>query len=253
MDQTQTTLASKLKSFFQQWPKHLTFSDTQASPVLFPATSALQQFFNTVAQPLQALRHDAFRFDPWKDAGIGHNEVRNSTLLAWLLNPFGSHGFGNAPLYALLKLIRAQSGDHFPEQFDRYCHIEVEKNPTGDTHNRVDIEIDTDAFFLFIEVKIRAGEQENQMLRYCDEAAARAGIRPWAVAFLTVDGEPSETIGPDISPEHLPALSWRQLAMAFDDAIAQKYREITASSPVSTARLMAACSAICFIDHMRKL
>ncbi|MNL34989.1 hypothetical protein D3C87_1569920 [compost metagenome] len=113
--------------------------------------------------------------------------------------------------------------------------------------------MDSDTFFLLIEVKIRAGEQENQMQRYCDEAVARAGIRPWAVVFLTTHGGASQTAGPNVLPEHIPAISWRQLALAFDNAVADTYQEITSSKPISNARLMAACSAISFIDHMRKL
>lgn len=253
MDQKQLTLTSKLESFFQQWPKDLIFSDIRSNPVLFQQPGALQHLFTVLEKPLLAIRHDSLRFDPWHAAGIGHNEVRNSTLLAWLLNPAGSHGLGQIPLYALLKILHKKSSGKFPAEFSRYCHVQVETNPTGDVHNRVDIEMDSDAFFLLIEVKIRAGEQENQMQRYCEEAAARAGVRPWAVVFLTTHGGASKTAGPDVMPENIPAISWRQLALAFDTAVSERFQEISTSQPVSTARLMAACSAISFIDHMRKL
>jgi hypothetical protein len=253
MEQTQSGLAEKLALFFQQWPKGLNISDDRSNPVLFPEPDALQHFFTALNKPLLAIRHDSFRFDPWHAAGIGHNEVRNSTLLAWLLDPAGSHGFGPGPLNALLKILHKRSEGKFPAEFKRYCRVQVETNPTGDSRNRVDIEMDSDTFFLLIEVKIRAGEQENQMQRYCDEAVARAGIRPWAVVFLTTHGGASQTAGPNILPEHIPAISWRQLALAFDNAVADTYQEITSSKPISNARLMAACSAISFIDHMRKL
>lgn len=253
MEQIPHGLAGKLMSFFQQWPKDLLLSDIRSTPVIFPEPGALQHFFTKLDKPLLALRHDSFRFQPWQVAGIGHNEVRNSTLLAWLLDPAGSHGLGDGPLGALLEILHKRSEGKFPAKFNRYCRVQVETNPTGDTRNRVDIEMDSDAFFLLIEVKIRAGEQENQMQRYCEEAAVRAGIRPWAVVYLTPHGGASQTAGPDVLPEHTPAISWRQLGLAFDTAVSETYQEIASAQPVSTARLMAACSAISFINHMNQL
>lgn len=61
--------------------------------------------------------------------------------------------------------------------------MQVETNPTGDCTNRVDIEIDADNFLLFIEVKIDANEQPEQIARYCKDAKQRSMSRPWAVVF----------------------------------------------------------------------
>lgn len=252
METATATLTARLEDFFENWPKNLTIRNSRSSPASFPSTTALARFWEQLEQPLQSLHYATIGFNPWEAAGIGHNEVRNSALLAWLLDPRESHGFGRAPLHALLQLINAKRAD-FPLGYQRYCRIEVEKNPSGDSRNRVDIEIDTDAFFLLIEVKIRAGEQEEQMQRYCEEAAARAGARKWAVVFLTVHGGASLTAGPDALPEQVPAISWRRLSNALRAAVSAPYQDIISSQPVSPSRLMAACAALHFIDHIRKL
>lgn len=55
--------------------------------------------------------------------------------------------------------------------------------PCGNNINRVDIEINADNFYLLIEVKIDAREQDSQISRYCFDAKNRAISRPWGVIF----------------------------------------------------------------------
>ena len=62
----------------------------------------LEEWFFSMEQPLLDARKGAFSCDPWDIAGIKREEVKNSAILAWLLNPKGSHGLGYSALNALL-------------------------------------------------------------------------------------------------------------------------------------------------------
>lgn len=251
MEQQDVSLTSQLDDFFRQWSQCVV--TTLRPPKINLRPEPLQAFFADLAQPMTALQHHAFSFDPWDVAGVGRNEMRNSTLLAWLLNPSGSHGFGMRPLAALLKAVAAWKREAFPEQTGRYCHVEVETSPTGDSSNRVDIEINAEKFFLLIEVKIGAAEQENQLARYCKEAQIRAGQRDWAVVFLTPQGREPSTRGDVFKREDVPCISWSRLAADIMISVENIHRDIRLRTDISPSRQMAAWSALCFLERMHRL
>ena len=129
MEQQDVSLTSQLDDFFRQWPQFAMSAPKPQHINLRP--ESLQAFFADLEQPLIALQHRAFSFDPWDIAGVGRNEMRNSTLLAWLLDPSGNHGFGMRPLTALLNAVAAWRKEAFPVDTGRYCQVEVETSPTG--------------------------------------------------------------------------------------------------------------------------
>ena len=249
MEQSPPSLAAWLPHFFAQWPRQGLSTQARESPAVTVETHQLSAFFTDIAQPLAALRHGTFTFDPWEVAKLGRNEVRNSAVLAWLLDPHGNHGFGDLPLKALLSAVRECGKANFPQNVTRFCRVNVEKYPTGDATNRVDIEIDADNFFMLIEVKIDAYEQKDQILRYIGEAQKRAGEQPWAVVYLTPQGRVPLSAGGEAD---VPCLSWRRLASVLTQALEPSRQQIFAAADPSPARQMAAHAAFCFLDRMRQ-
>ncbi|MFT8209969.1 MAG: PD-(D/E)XK nuclease family protein [Symbiopectobacterium sp.] len=253
METNHQYLVEWLPGFFQQWPENaLTFNEPISTEKIDIDVGQLMVFFSRLATPLQTVQHRVLSFDPWDIAGLKRKEVRNSAVLAWLLNPQGSHGFGAVPLYTLLASIRTSENKAFPAEFTRFCRVRVESNPNGDSKNRVDIEIDADNFFVLIEVKIDAFEQEEQIERYCLDAEKRATKkRRWGVVFLTPQGKQPKSIGAD-NPHCISCLSWSDLATRFEESMRADYRKTGSLYDGSSMRQMAAHSAFCFLERMRK-
>lgn len=252
MNESSPSLATWLPQFFAQWPRQALDTQLREPPAVTVDARQLSAFFNDIEQPIAALRHGTFSFDPWEVAKLGRNEVRNSAVLAWLLDPHGNHGFGDLPLKALLSAVRECGREAFPENFTRYCRVNVEKYPTGDATNRVDIEVDADNFFMLIEVKIDAYEQKEQIRRYIGEAKKRAGEQPWAVVYLTPQGRVPLSAGEEADVTDVPCLSWRRLASVMTQALEPTRRQIFAAPTASPARQMAAHAAFRFLDRMRQ-
>ena len=243
----------------QRWlPRFFTdYQDCRTSTPLFALkpkptpvkldVSKLTHWFAAMGQPMIDARKGAFQFDPWEVAGLGRDEVRNSAVLAWLLNPKGSHGLGDVAMSGLLGDLR-HFDNAFPSTCGNSCRVRVESNPDGDIGNRVDIEIDDEYFYVIIEVKVDAPEGEKQMERYGDIASKLAGSRPWALVFLTPQGRESNTAGPYI--DHVFRRSWRQLSFSVaQSAKARSFDPLEAGGP---ARQMAEQSVRCFLKKMQK-
>lgn len=194
-------------------------------------------------------RKGAFLCDPWEVACLGRDEVRNSAVLAWLLNPRGSHGIGDKALIALLNAL------NFPTDTGKYCYVRTESNPTGEIENRVDIEIDSEKFYLVIEVKIYALEGDKQVERYCNTLENLSERRkvPWALIFLTRNGDLPKTAGKFnnsiyiSSSNKLPMtwerfgkiypMSWKQLAITLQNELKPAFEKESEVKPAS--RIMA--------------
>ena len=207
-----------------------------ASP---PDSAALAAWLASMDAPLQALYASAWNFDPWEVAGLGRDEMRNSQVLAWLLNPMGSHGFGDALLHRFLKHL---SLNNFPDSPGHYCRVSTEKCPDSDSRDRVDIEIDAANFYWLIEVKIDAIEQEEQLNRYGKIAQQMAGKRPWAIIYLT-PGKRAATTGGKYS-DHIFPMSWKEVARLIDKAIPQRNSDANTCYAVQHA-------AKSFVKHVR--
>lgn len=195
----------------------------------------LESWFLKMDQPLIDARKGAFGCDPWEIAGVDRDEVRNSAILAWLLNPKGNHGLGDRALCALLSKLNLSFCSNFPKTPGNFCFVRTESNPDGDISNRVDIEIDSENFYLLIEVKIDALEGVKQLERYGRLADSQASDRPWAVLFLTVDGRPSETAG-EYAAKVFP-LSWHDFSSLCMTSLTPILRQHYASKTAS--RIMA--------------
>ena len=65
-------------------------------------------------------------------------------------------------------------------------------------------------FYMIIEVKIDADENNCQINRYCSIAESRAGKLPWAVVYLTPDGRKPRSIDQKFT-ENVANISWGRL------------------------------------------
>ena len=215
------TLSTWLVDFFDSYTA---YRGIQVEP---PAMSrraidpeALATFLANLEKPLIASRQGAFQFDPWEVAGLGCDEVRNTRVLAWILNPQGSHGLGLSAMNGLLTTVNRYFRPTFNEDLfaapGRFCRVRTEINPNGEIADRVDIEIDAENFYLIVEVKIWAPEQPGQLERYCRQAKERPGNRPWAVIFLTPKGRMPASAGEYSDSGKIVPLSWKKLASALE-------------------------------------
>ena len=105
------------------------------------------------------------RFNIFKILGIGHYEVgTHSPMLGNLLNRKGSHGQGDTFLRLFVNSQGIANFDTASAHLELEHHIGTVTEKSG---GRIDILImDRDGNAIFIENKIYAGDQENQLRRY---------------------------------------------------------------------------------------
>jgi PD-(D/E)XK nuclease superfamily len=126
------------------------------------------------------------------------DERLHTEVIAWAVDPRRRH-LGGRPLIALmrrLELLRSKLGHDNPLPFATPVPPTTVVTPELLIHpyGRVDICVESDAMLLLIEAKILAAEGKSQLTRYRSAAAQRARGRPWAVLFLTSDGEQKPSV-----------------------------------------------------------
>lgn len=211
-------LAGQLRDFFDEWPHKYTQPKSPPTKIEIDAKK-LEQFFIKFKEEgcpaILKMRRTGDFSNVWRAAGLKRDELRNSAVLAWLLDRHGDHGQGSAILERLLQLLPT----YFPnldKEFPNAKNAEgnywtyTESCPLGEKENRVDIEIDGREFLLFIEVKIGAQETNKQLDRYLGIGSYKAQGRPWGVLYLTRDGHLPDRFA-DEHPELVP-IKWKWVA-----------------------------------------
>lgn len=130
-----------------------------------PAVRAVAQ---AASAHVERRRQSGADINVWQVAGLGHDEVRVSSVLAWFLSPTATHGAGGKFANAFWS---AAGGPSLGFDLSSLRRVAVEVCPLADNSDRVDLALEGDEFLVFIEVKIRAGLQPDQLSRY--EVAAR--------------------------------------------------------------------------------
>jgi len=248
-----TPLEDKLPAFFIKLKEVLPAARVRPTPRPEPGEmldrNALRTFFVKLKPILDSAKHAGFLCDPWAVASLKRNEVRNSAVLAWWLDPWGSHGLGPVLLTELLHFM------HWDYSIDRSCRVRVESHPDGDRSNRVDIEIDDPGFFLIIEVKIDAPEGSKQLQRYCNLAEMKRTAGKRGVLFLTPTGRPPVSVDPNSTCETLPSdqvipISWKKIASLLQAALRQHHARFQAKRYPETA--LVALLARTFCNHIKQ-
>lgn len=141
---------------------------------------------------------------------VASKEVVMCRFLADLLNPEGAHGYGIFFLKSFLqKVLKEQRIND-----TLLTHTDVIKEFVIDYNRRIDIVIQNARFFIPIEVKIYAGEQEGQCYDYYEYA--KAFDEETQIVYLTrFKNKPSEYSrkninGTEILPEDkIKCISWQ--------------------------------------------
>jgi len=148
------------------------------------------------------LRGRLERFNPFRVLRVADAELRHSEMLAWLLDPKGSHGFRDEFLRQFLIQIRqdASNGGRL-EKWPTLLEILEMRLENVTVYRELDnidllVVIDNgpdDSRVLLIENKIYAAESNGQLLRYLAASERRFPSHKLMPLFLTLDGfEPSE-------------------------------------------------------------
>ncbi|WP_159457552.1 PD-(D/E)XK nuclease family protein [Brevundimonas sp. SH203] len=203
-------ITHRLARFFEDWRSLQRASvsngmETAVAPVA--DADALRCMFERLRPLLDQNHRSAADLNIWAVSRLGTDEIRTSAVLAWFLDPSGSHGEGRLFADALWSAVGADLG--FNLRNLRRTATEV--CPLADAADRVDVVLEGDDFAVFIEVKIYAGLQPAQLERYAAAAERSASLRDKAHAALIY-------LAP--YPTRLPSercrwLSWRSLARAF--------------------------------------
>lgn len=121
-------------------------------------------------------------FNIFKILGMGHHEVQtHSPMLGDLLDPQGNHGQGDAFLRLFVAQMRIASFDTASARLQLEYHIGAVTEESG---GRIDIVIlDGKGNAIFLENKIYAADQKNQLRRYRDRN------RDASLFYLTLSGD----------------------------------------------------------------
>jgi hypothetical protein len=173
----------------------------------------------------QRQRETGEDFNLFQILRIGHLEVKtHSPMIGELLDPKGRHGRGAAFLNLFLKRFPAPDFDAENARVSLEYHAGPRTETSG---GRIDIVLtDPRRRRIFIENKVYAGDQENQLTRYHN-------LDPLAVLiYLTLEGTEPE----DVTENQIPAL---KLASYRKDIIEwlQECEAVTESPPVVTENI----------------
>lgn len=167
----------------------------------------LRGLLHRLAGPVRGAAASGAFLNAWSIAGLGRSELRNAAVLAWFLDPRGSHGLGDAALRAFLNAAAERGGwPAFGGGVAR-ATVQTEEWPLGSETDRVDIAVTGDDFVVFVEVKIGALEGPNQLARYRAAAEEKARILRRGrghVVYLSPRRPGSEHAG-------LAVLTWRHV------------------------------------------
>ena len=145
----------------------------------------LNQVQIIVAKNNQLLDATGGRFNIFSVIGVNHYETINSSILAELLNPKGSHGLKHLFLSAFIEVVNKHGKMCL---FDcKTANVITEAYVGG--NGRIDILIeDSNNHAIILENKIYANDQDRQLKRYNDYATTKYHEGNFTILYLTLDG-----------------------------------------------------------------
>jgi len=177
-----TTSASRrqrLQTFFRKAHARLgRKTRPEPKPGVRVDAGQLQAMLAALRGPLAAARADGTFLNAWTAAGLKRDEVRNSSVLATLFDPRLCGDQARFFLSAFLRRLRGAGTSHFPtaDELAQPYTVVTEACPLGSADNRVDLSIEGATFLLVVEIKIDAGEGDQQLGRYVDVAMRKAQL-----------------------------------------------------------------------------
>ena len=136
---------------------------------------------------LETLSTMLTEFNLFNVLGIERSELSHSRVLAWLLNPRGSHGLGDSFLREFLYQVVSEGNPIFPADVQNWNLHKVEV--VRERHN-IDILIigEDEEFVCFIENKVDSWEHSEQLTRYYETVSKSYRTRKRLPVFLTPTG-----------------------------------------------------------------
>lgn len=153
--------------------------------------SLLNRISTIVTKNNQILDATGGRFNVFQVIGVTTDETRlHSAFIHELLNVKGTHGLGDLPLKAFIKICLDEDFDFQTTKASSKVELSI-GGKSGDEGGRIDIIITDECnYAIIIENKIYAGDQDFQMLRYYNYSKKFSSSR---LIYLTLDGKiPSE-------------------------------------------------------------
>lgn len=193
-------LGKLLNSFSAAWQKDHKKKQKSIS------ADDLIRFFDSFTPLLRQDRKTGRTLNIFDVLGLGHDEKRHCSFLAWLLDPRESHGQGGLFFRTCFAhLPSCQLDEHvFAENYT----VRTELCPLGDMADRVDIVCEGRDFLCYIEAKIDTWEHGDQTIRYWKKLATCANGRTTTLIFLADGSKPA-------CDSAIP-LSWNALAESLD-------------------------------------
>lgn len=145
----------------------------------------LNQVKIIVTKNNQLLDATGGRFNIFSVIGVNHYETINSSILAELLNPKGSHGLKHRFLSAFIEEVNKHGVMCL---FDSKTATVITEAYVGG-NGRIDILIeDSNHHAIILENKIYANDQDKQLKRYNDYATTKYHEGNFTILYLTLDG-----------------------------------------------------------------
>ena len=141
-------------------------------------------------------------FNLFNVLGVARSEIHHSRVIAWLLDPRGSHGLRDYFLRGFLSQAAAEAREHGIAEFTpfkvdgwKFSDTEVAtERQIGSDPGRIDILMvdESDKFVCLIENKIGSGEHSKQLSRYLQSVESEyEGLMALPI-YLTLDGRKPE-------------------------------------------------------------
>jgi hypothetical protein len=209
------SLADGLEQFFADFKVAPTTQETDIVEKHALSADSIDQVLNALREPIANARARGEFMNIWTIAGLRRDELRHASVLRWLIDCGGSHGQCHRFLQHFLRRLATDLPPDFPSAT---CLLggystRVESNPFGDTANRIDIEIESDSFLIFIEAKIDAMERPDQLHRYLKLAERKAAGKPFCVVFLSPAGQRATIEG------GICHATWRDVADSINEVV----------------------------------
>lgn len=219
---------SRLDHFLKEFCRLKAFISLPSSPPpeIGLESTRVQQFLSEFGRVAKKAGQFGDQINIWSVAGLGRNEVRNASVLAWALDSREPHGRGSAIFYSLLERLSRQHNGPFPLDLTPTSayRILTEHYSLDNDGNRVDLVIDGPDFAAFIEVKINAREGREQIQRYerlLEERAKALRRNRYGLIYLTRSGDKPQ--GPT-SPVVVTA-TWNDISYAIQKVVRNQQSE----------------------------
>jgi len=138
-----------------------------------------------------------------------HIEKYHSNFIAYLLNPNGSHDFGT--LFLKYFFDELKNPPFSVQNFPNENTLSLEREKMTSNGRFIDISLGyKQEWIVFIENKIRSGEQEDQIKDYCEFAK---GFKNSIPIYLTLKGENAPSI------EQCPDLKSKVVCLSYKEII----------------------------------